>query len=382
MIASSAQQIQGSFRTKIHPCRATMIDEPTSSEVPHAGGEARRIVVDTTTAAASNSSSVIVPFGGAAPRATPSIWKSRVRVPQNWRLEWTFPATAAAAVAVPQDRVVEAMERDDGDEEELLLLRGAARRALESHNCGGASESSFLLTPDQTNELAGIMTSFSRWVRSLLSSNDHRKEHRQQEHHHHRSDHYRAVLRFDASRGKRATKCPKWHCDNVPFRWIQSLVGPGVDVVPDPGAVDWSYLLDPDRPDLPVSDHNRRVLRTASPSPPLEVSACSRGVDSRAASTAIRSVPEGEAVILRGGQWNAWIKTQQHPSLAGGCEVTSETCASAMAGMVRPAVHKSPTLSLPWQERVVIAIDLVEECYDDHGDACEGCRSSTPAHEK
>jgi hypothetical protein len=41
--------------------------------------------------------------------------------------------------------------------------------------------------------------------------------------------------------------------------------------------------------------------------------------------------------------------------------------ASALpASAVRPAIHESPTLLFPWQERVVIAIDLVDD--NDDGD--------------
>jgi hypothetical protein len=297
------------------------------------------------------SGAVVVPEG--APRATPSIWKSGgVRGPQNWRLEWAFPA--AAAPPPPEDRKYDLRGGDD-EQRLLLLLRGAARRALASAIPP--------LTPDQANELAGIMASFSRWVLSQSQGRRHR---------HHRQHQHRAVLRFDASRGKRATKCPKWHYDSVPFRWIQSLVGPGVDVVIDPGAVDWSYLLDPDRTELSVAAHNRRAVRDRS----------ARAVGSRLSSSVsgaavARSVPEGDAVVLLGGGWSAWIRNPPFSSPPGAArpQAAAGVAASAVpASVARPAVHKSPALLFPWQERVLISIDLVD---DDSGDG--GGQSPPPA---
>lgn len=38
---------------------------------------------------------------------------------------------------------------------------------------------------------------------------------------------HRFRARIVGTRGKQGTKCPKWHTDYVPVRWIQSLVGPG-----------------------------------------------------------------------------------------------------------------------------------------------------------
>jgi hypothetical protein len=302
------------------------------------------------------SGAVVVPEG--APRATPSIWKSGgVRVPQNWRLEWAFPAAAAH----PEDRKYDLRDAGGDDEQQLLLLlRGAARRALASAIPP--------LTPDQTNELAGIMASFSRWV---LSQSQSQGQHHHRHHRHHRQHQHRAVLRFDASRGKRATKCPKWHYDSVPFRWIQSLVGPGVDVVTDPGAVDWSYLLDPDRTELSAAAHNRRAVRDRS----------ARAVGSRLSSSVsgaavARSVPEGDAVVLLGGGWSAWIRTPPFSSPPGAARpqgAAGVAASAAPASVARPAVHKSPALLFPWQERVLISIDLVD---DDSGG---GGQSPPPA---
>lgn len=116
--------------------------------------------------------------------------------------------------------------------------------------------------------------------------------------------------RIVATRGSVGTKCPRWHADHVPIRWIQSLVGPGCDYLVGERGVN-RELLNGILDDISTQDANKRI------------------VDSSLAS--IRQGQEGEAVVLVGRDNSRGIPA---------------------------AIHKSPTL-LPWQGRVLLTIDVV-----------------------
>ena len=165
----------------------------------------------------------------------------------------------------------------------------------------------------------------------------------------------RARLRLVASRGPAATKCPRFHIDHVPFRWIQSLVGPGCDVVMDPSTVHWPILLRRDDSDgdndnddddhderWTAQEWNRRLLLP----------------DARP--EAVQRVPEGQPVILLGSRWQEW-------TLRFGTRETAATLVDLTAGMSSsttvplPVLHKSPSLPLPWHGRVLLTLDLVTD---------------------
>jgi hypothetical protein len=58
------------------------------------------------------------------------------------------------------------------------------------------------------------------------------------------SNHRKFKARIVATRGPSGTKCPRWHVDHVPLRWIQSLVGPGCDYVLGCEGIDWEAMND------------------------------------------------------------------------------------------------------------------------------------------
>jgi Protein of unknown function (DUF1826) len=128
--------------------------------------------------------------------------------------------------------------------------------------------------------------------------------------------------RIVAARGSLAPKCPRWHVDHVPVRWIQSLVGPGcVCLEQDPvtsvhnqsswSTNDWQKYLD---------DMNDNV------------SPASRG------HFQARQVAEQEVALLVGNRFNEFALNPRP--------------------YVPPAIHKSPTLR-PWQGRVLLKMDVI-----------------------
>jgi hypothetical protein len=118
--------------------------------------------------------------------------------------------------------------------------------------------------------------------------------------------------RLLATRGSASTKCPLWHTDHVPVRWIQALDGPGVEVA---SQVDWEgFQLEREDEDEDVAE----------------------GVDvdrSVFVKQHWQSEP-GQAVVLVGNRWTEW---------------TGES--------LQPAVHKSPKI-WPWQSRVLLTMNV------------------------
>jgi len=115
--------------------------------------------------------------------------------------------------------------------------------------------------------------------------------------------------RIVASRGSVGTKCPRWHFDYTPVRWVQSLVGPGCDFVISEVGVNRSVLnqSDDDETELTNKDIVDSVLAD------------------------VKQGQVGYAIILKGLE---------------GCE--------------KPAIHKSPELK--WLEgRVLMTLDIILE---------------------
>lgn len=122
------------------------------------------------------------------------------------------------------------------------------------------------------------------------------------------ADQYKA--RLVASRGWPATKCPQWHVDHVPIRWIQALQGPSCQWIAANHHVHWDRInaLELDNI-MSVQKRNQRLV-----------------------SGPVQQAAPGTAVVLVG---NAW---PDHHRLA-------------------PVVHKSPDPLLPWEGRVLLTMD-------------------------
>ena len=119
--------------------------------------------------------------------------------------------------------------------------------------------------------------------------------------------------RIVASRGKSGTKCPVWHLDHVPVRLIQSLVGPGSQWV-DSRDVQWENVNNLSDDILDPEERNRLLVRPHS---------------------SIFQANEGEPVMFLGSRRRGFI-----------------------SGVDDPCVHKSPNGLMPWDERVLLTLDV------------------------
>lgn len=117
--------------------------------------------------------------------------------------------------------------------------------------------------------------------------------------------------RVVATRGPSGTKCPRWHVDHVPMRWIQALVGPGCDYVVGSDGIQWEAVNGMD--EIESDEANLELVNE-------EIAD-------------IRQAIEGQGVVLWG----------------------SENDDGRF-----PAVHKSPTLG-PFQGRVLLTLDVVRD---------------------
>ena len=142
--------------------------------------------------------------------------------------------------------------------------------------------------------------------------------------------------RIVATRGLSGTKCPQWHVDHVPVRWIQSLVGPGCEMVVGnvQQGIEWDLINglnekaereeedddDDDNDDvvaMSVQDRNQVLVKD-------QIAQIYHG-------------KEMEALLLIGNRWTDYAKEST---------------------FVPPVVHKSPTI--PWGcERVLLTQDVI-----------------------
>jgi len=135
--------------------------------------------------------------------------------------------------------------------------------------------------------------------------------------------------RVVATRGPSGTKCPKWHLDVVPCRWIHALVGPGCDYVDYSGddvnsqqqeEAEWNSI----QVLLGSDDENdkERLISLLKESKTFE----------------IRQAEEQEVALFVGKRWNECTKEQQP--------------------FVPAVLHKSPDISF-WQGRVLLTMDCI-----------------------
>ena len=141
--------------------------------------------------------------------------------------------------------------------------------------------------------------------------------------------------KLSCSRGPAATKCPKWHQDYVPLRWIQALVGPGCEWVEPFESEATARFVEQSNACYDVchadfhdegceQDHSHSHNHCDSVKP---------------LNCHIHQAKEGQAVLLLGKKWN--LKSQMNSNL--------------------PAVtHKSPTGIPKWQGRVLLTMDVSE----------------------
>jgi len=135
--------------------------------------------------------------------------------------------------------------------------------------------------------------------------------------------------RLVASRGPSGAKCPQYHIDHVPVRWIQTFVGPGVELIDGKNGVRWEAFRDSEREQDEVNPDSDAISWTPQERNKMLV-------DSKQANT--YHAMQGEGILMLGEQWNEYA-TRQSPFLT-------------------PTVHKSPEVS-NLQPRVLLTQDVV-----------------------
>lgn len=141
------------------------------------------------------------------------------------------------------------------------------------------------------------------------------------------------TARIVSSRGPVSTKCPRWHLDHVPFRWIQSLLGPGclwVDAASSESQGDSS-----------ASEIVNQFLRESEGNDSFDDSSAREANQRRInpSSVLIQQASPGEPVLLLGKGWaKSALSSKDLP----------------------PVIHKSPDGIMPWEGRILLTIDIIE----------------------
>lgn len=150
--------------------------------------------------------------------------------------------------------------------------------------------------------------------------------------------------RLVATRGYSGAKCPQYHIDNVPCRWIQSMVGPGVELVNtsniddyDGGVIRWNAFSHP-----PAQRGENEMIDDE------DDDIVSWSVDDRnqmlvdASRADIYHSKQGEAILIPGSTWD-------------------EYSLSCLPTSTKPVVHKSPEGLHSDQCRVLFTQDILFE---------------------
>ena len=143
-------------------------------------------------------------------------------------------------------------------------------------------------------------------------------------------------IRLVATRGPASTKCPQWHLDHVPLRWIQSLVGPGCEYIEGTTGINWSSIngLDDDDDDSMAVSSNVQNRNAQLVNPDIAT---------------IRQAATGEAMILTGTEISNYVS-------------------SSLSEDLLPVVHKSPNIPM-FQGRVLVTQNVVEVQQEQMADA-------------
>jgi hypothetical protein len=141
-------------------------------------------------------------------------------------------------------------------------------------------------------------------------------------------------VRVTSSRGSTGTKCPVWHMDHVPVRWIQALVGPGCMWVEPEDTVAIVEQWNNNEVDDDDGDDDDGFMAQ---------SAKERNHQLIGPTATVHQAAQGEAVMLIGNRWSELALQSQSD---GGVSLTA-------------AIHKSPDQLLPWQGRVLLTMDVL-----------------------
>jgi len=153
-------------------------------------------------------------------------------------------------------------------------------------------------------------------------------------------------LKLAALHGKCATRCPLWHADNVPLRWIQTYTGPGCYFL-DEGKQQHGFRagFNPFLQRVREADHDResRELGSEWKKTLVEMS----GVP-------MSQSPVGEPAILVGRRWYVWSIDRERSE--------EESHKGPMAGVLHRSPHNVPAD----QGRILLNLDVVCTDPDEH----------------
>lgn len=237
-------------------------------------------------------------------QATPDILKSvvRPRIHANPTV-WKKFCPSAFEDALGSDVRVHWEKRDNTTEPSTRM---AARLA-------SSMVTQFISKPIRVSETQQLEASLSASLETFMTFCEH----------HLQPDRYMGyTTRLVATRGSASTKCPAWHQDHVPVRWIQSLVGPGCQWV---DLDHWAAADD--------SDHTSETMQESVQD------LNQRRVDPK---IPIQQAAPGEAVLLVGRTWSEYCRPEENRNLPA-------------------VVHKSPSGLLPWQGRILLTMDVLTD---------------------
>jgi len=147
--------------------------------------------------------------------------------------------------------------------------------------------------------------------------------------------------RLVATRGDSGAKCPQYHIDNVPCRWIQSMAGPGVELVNisnvdggDGGVIRWDAFSNSPSRSGDEEDEDGDIVSWSVKDRNQVL------VDSSRAN--IYHSKQGEAILIPGRNWD-------------------EYAMASISGSTKPVVHKSPETLRSDQCRVLFTQDILFE---------------------
>jgi len=140
-------------------------------------------------------------------------------------------------------------------------------------------------------------------------------------------------IKVTAMRGKSATRCPAWHTDYVPMRWIQTFYGPGC------------CYVDPD-----ATKNNVIIQRVMDPQGGLVKPAAWKERQIAKSGVTVCQAALGEPVVLVGHRWSE-TKKAHLDDLSG-------------------VLHRSPLNVPSSQGRVLLTLDVV---IDEEESSCDCC---------
>ena len=113
-------------------------------------------------------------------------------------------------------------------------------------------------------------------------------------------------LKLHVMRGATATRCPMFHADNIPARWIQAMVGPGCEYLDENDARDNPYLSEVHNPTRGYDTMTKEF------GPRWKI-----GLVEKSGVT-IQRAPTGQPLVIGGCRWTEFSKKSRRRELGNG----------------------------------------------------------------